>query len=639
MRTGAVTRLAAALCLAAGGCLADPLMELGATDPYLEDCATTAFLTEEYRRPQPLVVDFLVVMDNSLSMEDEQANLAENFPDLIRDLLDPPVDPETGYPIHLPLQDMHIGVISTDMGTGGYSVGTCSDPIDGDDGVLQHEPPYAVAGCGDPLPTFLEYAYMSPHTEEAERMAHEFGCLARLGTDGCGFEQHLKAMARSFEHMEGGPNAGFLREDSLLAVLFVTDEEDCSVVEGGEGIFDYTDTAYGHLSLRCFLHPDMIEPVETYIDILRSIKDDPDRLVVSFIVGVPQTEMCEGTGDAIPECLDHPDMIERVDPTALTQLVPACTTTTGAAFPGRRFVEISQALGDNAMVHSICNDDFGPALDVLTWRLHDRLDSYRIPPELPFERDPEDDCRCQTTCTMIELLENDLPCPASKPCVRSDGPTNGCLTSWSGEVFRSLCTIPQAGTRTSLCGVACDDPGAVHAPDPSSGGGWFYLGNGWSFESGTGLATGIGFTEGMEPDAESLTFLSCEACLGPPLLGRTSGGHVGTRCSPETCPQAYDDLGEPIEGECGWDTQWRYIAEAEECGGGACLAFRVSEGLWEPYCSRRCGRSGGGACPDGFACYPALPTVGGSPGCYCVDRDQLLLDEGSWDQEGIRTCR
>ena len=389
MRTGAITRLAAALCLVAAGCLNDPLMELGGRDPYLDDCATRSFWMLEMTRPQPRMVDILVVVDNSLSMEDEQASLAENFPELIRDLLDPPVDPETGHPSHVPVQDMHIGVISTDMGTGGYSVGTCENPTSGDDGVLQHEPPFWMPGCGAPLPTFLEYASISPHAEEAERMAHEFGCLARLGTDGCGFEQHLKAMARSFEHMDGGPNAGFLREDALLAVLFVTDEEDCSVTEEGNRIFDTTDTTLGHLCNRCFHHPYLVEPVETYIEILRRIKEDPDRLVLSFIVGVPRTEMCEGHGDAIPECLDHPDMIERIDPATMTTLLPACSTSTGHALPGRRFVEIAQAFGDNALVHSICNDDFGPALRGLRNRLHEVVDGVTIIPAMPVERDPE----------------------------------------------------------------------------------------------------------------------------------------------------------------------------------------------------------------------------------------------------------
>ncbi|MBW2262712.1 MAG: VWA domain-containing protein, partial [Deltaproteobacteria bacterium] len=38
------------------------------------------------------IVDILVVVDNSRSMEEEQANLASNFPELIHTLLAPDVD-------------------------------------------------------------------------------------------------------------------------------------------------------------------------------------------------------------------------------------------------------------------------------------------------------------------------------------------------------------------------------------------------------------------------------------------------------------------------------------------------------------------------------------------------------------------
>jgi hypothetical protein len=115
---------------------------------------------------------------------------------------------------------------------------------------------------------------------------------------------------------------------------------------------------------------------------------------------------------------------------------------------------------------------------------------------------------------------------------------------------------------------------------------------------------------------------------------------VGARCAPETCPPLFHpDTGEIVTGECGWEKSEVYLAEAEQCGGGACLVFRHEEGESEPYCSRRCGRSGGGACPDGYRCFSALAHEDMSHGCYCVDEDQLNLAEGSHDWEGIWTCR
>jgi hypothetical protein len=152
-----------------------------------------------------------------MSMAEEQANLAENFPLLIHTLLDPEVDPVTGRPSHTPVSDMHIGVISTDMGTGGYTVETCSDPVDGDDGILQHDPNPSMPGCDSVYPGFLSYSSDEPDPGAIDWLATSFGCIAVLGTDGCGFEQPLNASRKALVDHRGGANAGFLRSDSLLA--------------------------------------------------------------------------------------------------------------------------------------------------------------------------------------------------------------------------------------------------------------------------------------------------------------------------------------------------------------------------------------------------------------------------------------
>ena len=631
--------IVAALCLAAGGCLDDPLMELGAWDPLLEDCATTAFLGTKLLVKQEIKVDILVVVDNSMSMAEEQANLAENFPQLIRSVLDPEVDPWTGLAPH-PVRDIHIGIISTDMGTAGYSVETCRDPVDGDDGILVTTPNPEYEGCDPAYPDYLSSSVVEPDEEQIEQLAHDFWCLAPLGIDGCGFEQPLKAAVRALGDREDGRNGGFLRRDSLLVIMFVTDEDDCSVGPGNERIYNTADSSLGHLNLRCHNHPYLLESVETYIHTFRTMRDDPERLLVSFVVGVPMVDACQGTGDGIPRCLEHPDMMDSVDPVPMTRLEPACVSEAGEAYPARRFVEIAQALGDNALVQSICDDDLSPAVSVLTDRLIQKIRNLKMRMVLPTDRDPEDPCRCQAPCRLVEMLSNDRPCPAAKPCIRSQGPRAGCRTEYRGGVFRSLCSVPQAGTITGRCGGECDDPDLVHVPDTSRGGGWYAIGRDWTL----GIEepdpdSVVGYTRGMRPEEGSGIYVYCEECLGEPTLTPVTGGSVGDRCSPETCPPLHDDLGEIVPGGCGWEAQHTYIAEAEECLGGACLVFRVQEGLWEPYCSRRCGRSYGDVgCPDGYACYLAAMHEGLVPGCYCVHEDQLNLLPGSADVERIWAC-
>jgi len=100
--------------------------------------------------PPTTRMDILVVVDNQGSVAEQQANLATSFPSLLQSLLDPPLDPDTGSPEHVRITDLHVGVVSTDMGSGGYELVTCDDAIDGDDGVLQHTPIYS--WCEDAYP-------------------------------------------------------------------------------------------------------------------------------------------------------------------------------------------------------------------------------------------------------------------------------------------------------------------------------------------------------------------------------------------------------------------------------------------------------------------------------------------------------
>jgi len=335
-------------------------------------------------QPETRKVDILVVVDDSRGTQEEQANFAASFPQLLRAILDPPLDPATGEPEHPPVTDLHYGVVGVDMGTGGYPVETCGDPVDGDDGVLRHEPSVSISGCASTYPPFLSYASTNPDGEAIEELATDAGCISTLGGQGCGFEQPLASATRALEHAQpGGPNAGFIRDDALLVVFFFSDEDDASVRDDPESetIFDVTRTDLGHLNLRTFHHPEMLEPVATYVEALGGLP----HVVVELLVGVPPDPVCEGPGDGIPDCLDHPLMIEEIDPADPTRLRPSCNTSTGLAFPPTRFVQLAQGLGDRALVHSICTDHFGPVMPVLAARIHEELDAMAAasPPVSP----------------------------------------------------------------------------------------------------------------------------------------------------------------------------------------------------------------------------------------------------------------
>jgi hypothetical protein len=312
-------------------------------------------------------VDMLFVVDNSMSMSEEQARMTEAFPALIAGILDPP-------PPTRPVTDLHVGVVSTDMGTGGYELETCPDPVDGDDGVLLHEPSDDVTGCESSYPPFLGYASETPDPGAIDWIGTGFACIASLGIDGCGFEQQLKASIRALiDHHDDGMNAGFLREDSIVVVVYLSDEDDCSVAAGNEGIFDSTDSSLGHLALRCFNHSYMLENVMTYIEGLQSIRPTSPDLLAAFIVGVPRGATCEGQGDDIFECLMHEAMEEVVDTGSMTELLPACEALDAGtrATPARRFVQVAQDLREQAFVQSICSPDYGATVEWLMGRIGD----------------------------------------------------------------------------------------------------------------------------------------------------------------------------------------------------------------------------------------------------------------------------
>ncbi len=314
-------------------------------------------------------VDILFVVDNSMSMAEEQARMAEAFPQLIIGILDP-------APPARPVTDLHVGVVSTDMGTGGYTLETCPNPDEGDDGVLLHEPSEVVDGCESSYPPFLGYGSETPDAEAIEWISTGFQCIATLGTDGCGFEQQLKASTRALIDHRDGANAGFLRPESIVVVVFLSDEDDCSVAPGSEGIFDPDDTSLGHLTVRCFNHSYMLESVTTYIEGLQSIRPSTPDLLAAFIVGVPRGPECEGQGDSIFGCLELEAMAEVLDPTDMITLLPACEIPDAGtrATPARRFVMVAQDLRAQAYVQSICSPDYTPTVDWLMSRIADLAD-------------------------------------------------------------------------------------------------------------------------------------------------------------------------------------------------------------------------------------------------------------------------
>src|SRR5690606_15398731 len=122
------------------------------------------------------------------------------------------------------LPNLHLGVISQDLGAGGLTVGgTCAGA--GDAGSLLATP--RLPGCAPPDGKFIadvEGGDGGPRiTNYAGSLEDTFACIATLGPTGCGFEQHLGSLRRALIDNPG--NAGFLRPDAFLAIVIISDED------------------------------------------------------------------------------------------------------------------------------------------------------------------------------------------------------------------------------------------------------------------------------------------------------------------------------------------------------------------------------------------------------------------------------
>ena len=198
-------------------------------------------------------LDMVFMIDNSPSMSPKVTKMNAQFPRLIAALQ----DPSDGT-----LPDLRIAFIDSDLGTAGaYAAGACgprtlpdgTQSIFGDLGRFQmrKEPSPCTVADGA---LFLEHASGRPVSYTGD-ISTVFACLTgNMGDSGCGMEHQLQA----FEFALAAKGLGneqqqkaFLRNDAILALIFITDEDDCSAATN-DGLFgDLPDLRSESASLRC----------------------------------------------------------------------------------------------------------------------------------------------------------------------------------------------------------------------------------------------------------------------------------------------------------------------------------------------------------------------------------------------------
>lgn len=256
--------------LVASGCLDRPLARANPD--------TSSTLVGRLEQNGVEKIDLLLAIDNSGSMADKQAILADAVPVLVNRLVEPRcVDLESGQPTGASvdamgacadgskpefrsIRDVNVGIISSSLGD--LTTNLCSSAENPDDkgrlisrplatsetwqgnGFLAWDPDQVRGGDADPVHLNQQLSSM----------------IAGVRQNGCGYEMQLESVLRflvdpapyaSLEREGTGTSqrlvevgvddtileqrAAFLRPDSLVAVILLSDENDCSIDVSRQG--------------------------------------------------------------------------------------------------------------------------------------------------------------------------------------------------------------------------------------------------------------------------------------------------------------------------------------------------------------------------------------------------------------------
>ena len=285
--------------------------------------------------------------------------------------------------------------------------------------------PPATKGCPDTLPPVL-----------SGKNLDLFPCMATVGLNqnNCyKYEQGLRSVFTALQ--ADGPNKAsldctdaqekqgkctrFLRPDAYLVIVFVSDEDDCSAPDGSIAFENYNTCT----TLPDQYHGGPLIPVSQYVNLFKSLKNDPSKVIVAAIGGdaklpEPPPDLsklscedctkwnsivcpddpanpigsdckppvvhdfcqdanygpgsCKLTCDASPEVqhqrfqneAEQSYFCAKSDPHTCYNTSHICESSNGAADWGRRYQELTQAFGPNGLFTNICGaQGIGAALD------------------------------------------------------------------------------------------------------------------------------------------------------------------------------------------------------------------------------------------------------------------------------------
>jgi hypothetical protein len=327
--------------------------------------------------------------------------------------------------------NLHIAVITADMGVSGDTLaGTTCSPH-GDDGAFQSRPR---GTCTDTTlsagATFLADDGRGT-TNFTGSIASVLQCISLVGNDGCAFPQPLAAAEHALgadNITDGLPtppaaNTGFLRPDAGLAIIFLANQDDCSAPDGtplfspdgGQNLENplgplghYRCNQFGHLcrdqaSGELLMPPltppadaqgtagaptldlascqdndtgtGLLTPVSQFVADIRALKPDPDeQILVAAIVSPPSPYSVAwvpaGNQSTVPGEL-WPEVEHSCGIAGGDDVNPeASMSSTDPSF-GDPAVRLAQFVGafPQSVLASICNPSYAPVVQTIATKI------------------------------------------------------------------------------------------------------------------------------------------------------------------------------------------------------------------------------------------------------------------------------
>jgi hypothetical protein len=406
-------------------------------------------------------LDILFMVDDSSSMSPLQTKMQAQLPAF----MDALIDDSTKQ-----LPDLHVAVVSSSFGGGAWSnVNQChaasTDPntLGDDQGrFLQGAIGPNASPCKmlHPDTKYLANGDGSPGAANFDgTIADAFKCIALLGDKGCGFESQFESVYYGlyYGHLALGPsdgghdpnNGGFLRDDAVLAVVMVTNEDDCSVRGdslllnpsvnsvsdplGLGALQSYRCNEFGHLcdgqppphmapgSIQTLENcvsaeengktdDGVVDPVnhqpdptkghlwpsvDEFTKFIKMFKSNPDDILVAAIAGPTKDAM----GRSLYRVKGEANSAAggEIDPV----VDHSCTQTTSDASmpeyadPGVRIEQWVTNFGVNGLFYPICANDFSVAMTGIAKKIHAKLGASCISTTIATKPDDPTKHNCQ----------------------------------------------------------------------------------------------------------------------------------------------------------------------------------------------------------------------------------------------------